>query len=424
MESSDGEARLLFEGGPATAVSASLVTNQMLSVLSIVTGEDDVELFLNGSKYRRTTKNGRLSVYLPPKSYTVRVQKNGMMSPPPQTVELRRGQDSQVEFKIAASKATLAVHYGIVGSEVWVDGNRIGIVGADGEFAAAYIDPGKHIIAVRHERYKPLQSEQVFAAAKSIDLDGTLQTLYGTLRIEIAPGVPEAHLHLRRQDEGQDREIKETSLSLLEGTYTITASAPRYQDATETVRVTGGNTATVTLPMKRIETPAGSKAPVEAAQPAFGLSNWLKLGGWTRDGEAIRRQGGGLCSRAGQPHRGDHSVHHSVAARQTYRVGDGFADAKNYYQFQIDDSNFSRAQVADGKHSKTVRAQHGAKREQYNAFTIKITAKEIVTSIQRGGSWHTLDTWEPPGGPAPGKFGFHIQGRDEIGLTDFKLTQP
>ena len=102
----------------------------------------------------------------------------------------------------------------------------------------------------------------------------------------------------------------------------------------------------------------------------------------------------------------------------------GFSDAKNYYQFQIDDTNFSRAQVTDGKHSKTVKSPPGAKQEQYNAFTIKIGPKGIVTSIQRGGSWQTLDTWAPPDGPAPGKFGFHIQGRDEIGLTDFKLTQP
>jgi hypothetical protein len=32
------------------------------------------------------------------------------------------------------------------------------------------------------------------------------------------------------------------------------------------------------------------------------------------------------------------------------------------------------------------------------------------------------DDWEPSVGMPPGKFGFHIPGRDEIGLTDFRLT--
>ena len=263
LESPAAHASLAFNGGAFTSILASLVTNQNLSVLDILTHEDDVAIFLNNDKYRGTTRQGRVRIYLSPKNYSVRVQKEGFSSPPEKSVELKKGQSSQLDFTLTAARSTLAVHHGVAGSEVRVDGNSIGVVRSDGEFSAAYIEPGKHVISLRHDRYKPLESEQVFVGGKTIDLEGAMHGLFGTLKIEVNP--PTAGVRIRRQGETQDREVKETSLSLPEGTYTLTASAPRFQDATTTAHVIAENTISANLVLKPVGGKAGRQAHADDA---------------------------------------------------------------------------------------------------------------------------------------------------------------
>jgi hypothetical protein len=99
-----------------------------------------------------------------------------------------------------------------------------------------------------------------------------------------------------------------------------------------------------------------------------------------------------------------------------------YRDPKNYDLFQMDDTNFTRTPVVNGKHGKTVKVPHGARRDSYNTFSIRITPKSIVHSILRDQQWVQLDAWEPSEGVAAGKFGFHIPGKDQIALKDFKIT--
>jgi len=425
LDGQGAHARISFDGGPAPALAASLVTNRNLGALIITTSEDGASIFLNGDKYSQPIKNGRVLLYLPPKSYAIRVQKEGFASPPDQTVNLRNGEESQVQFKLLPAKATLAVHHGLTGSEVFLDGNRIGVVGADGEFSVGSLEPGKHSVSLRHERYKPVQADQLFVAGKSIELDGALQSLFGTLKIDLSPPVSDLHLRIKRQGDNQDREVKETTLSLAEGTYTVVASAPRYQDATATVHVSPDGTSVATLAMKAAPVAAAPKPAVAppAAPVSFLLADWFKTGEWTREGQTLRRQGGNFVLVPLELTAA--TIRFTAMSLHGKRLEwiAGYRDAKNYYLFQMDDMNFNRTEVVDGKHSKTAKVPHQAHRDAYNTFTIDITPRGISHSISHDQQSLLLETWEPAAGFPAGKFGFLIEGKDEIGLTEFRLIQ-
>src|SRR5205085_10805132 len=91
--------KIAFDSGPSNRLLASFVTNQNLGVLR-VQADDGAAVYLNGEKYHRTTKSGRLVLYLAPKPYTVRVEKEGFAPAAEQVVRLKNGEESKAEFKL------------------------------------------------------------------------------------------------------------------------------------------------------------------------------------------------------------------------------------------------------------------------------------------------------------------------------------
>ena len=427
LEAPAAHANLTLNAGPVASVVASLLTNQNLSVLDITTNQDGAQIFINDQKYPRTTRNGRIRIYLPPRSYSVRVHKDGLGAPPAQVVKLKKKQESQLTFDMSLSKATLAVHHGVGGSEVRIDGNKIGLVGKDGEFSAAYVAPGTHTVSIRHLGYKPLDSQQVFVAGKTIHLEATLHSTSGTLKIDLSPAAIIARITLRRQGDSQDTEVKESSLNLAEGTYTVSATAPHYQEASVTVRVTAETASTATLILKPVEEKPSPKsaaaAPTAAtAQSIFQLNDWLKVPGWVSEGTSLTHQGGDFVLVPGQFSTAN--IQFRVVLRKGRRIEwvVGFRDRNNYYLFQIDETNFTRTEVSNGWRGKTFKTPHGASREEFNTFGIDVSPKALGHGILRNGKWVLLDNWQPAGGFAAGQFGFHIPNRDQIELSEFRLT--
>jgi eukaryotic-like serine/threonine-protein kinase len=420
MESPAGSARAAFDAGPASGVVAAFMSQQTIGVLNITANEDGVDIYLNGVKTSRTTQRGKARLNLPPKTYVVRVQKDGFITPPEQTAQLPKAEVMKLDFRMVPARATLTIHRGVPGSEVLVDGKNIGIVSANGEFSAGYVEPGRRTVSLNHPRYKNSQTDQTFVAGKTVELDGTLQTLMGTLKIEVTPA--DAHVRIRRQGDTQDQDVHDSSVQVPEGTYSIAATAPRYQDGQATIRVLAGGTAVVPLTLRRVETnvktaPAPS---VEGPRPIFTLEDWLKFG-WTREGTGITHIGGEFVLLPSDLAKA--LVQFTVQLQKGKRIEwvTSYRDEKNYVLFQFDDTNFVRTEVVNGKHVKTVKTAHGARRDVPNTFVIKIAPQFIVHSIQKGQQWKTLDEWQPADGVPPGKFGFHIPGKDQIGLSDFKI---
>ncbi len=406
--------KIAFDSGPSSRLLASFSTDGEVGVLRIV-ADDGATVYLNGEKYRRTTSNGRLLVYLTPKQYTVRVEKEAFATPPEQVATLKLGEETKLEFKLLPARASLSVRNSVPGTEVWLDGARLGAVRPDGSFSSD-VDPGKHVVLLKSEYYKPIQAERLFAVGKPVEVDGKLESAVGILKIEINPPGKGTRLRLRRQG-APDREIAETALSLPEGAYTITASTPQYQDGSVAVQVTANRAVTASLVLKPVE-----KVPerFQERSRTFTMADWEKTGGWTRDGSDLTRRGGDFVL-APAPF-GPGTIMFTVQSRHGKRLEWvlNFRDTKNYCLFQLDDKNFTRSEVVNGKRIDGPKISHGASRKEFIGIGILVTARAIQHRILRAGQWLTLDTWDRPG--TQGSFGFHLPGKDEIALSDFRFT--
>jgi hypothetical protein len=415
--------KIVFEAQPSAALYLSLRTAQNLGVLDVVSNEDEAELYLNGDKYRRATKRGRLIVYLVPRKYTVRMQKDGFAPTAEQTVEVRRGEETRLKFDLLPAKATLAVHRAPPGTEVWVDGARVGTAQADGEFSIGTLDPGKHTVSLRHDRFKPLQSELAFASGKTVELQGTLEAaiLTGTLKIDVTPQV-DVRLRLRREGESQEREVSGGTLNLPEGSYTVTGSAPQYQSASATVRVTANSTATASLVLRRLEAGPPPKAAPTPAGPVFVLDDWMKTPGWVNQGGLLAHHGGEFVLAPPDFPQGTIRFTAVVLKGKRLEWVIGYRDTNNYLFFQVDDKNYTSYEMANGKRAPHLKAGHKLDRKQPMTFSISITPKGVATSALQEDRLVTLDDWNVAAPLLRGKFGFHIPDGDTIGMKSFQMS--
>ena len=57
------------------------------------------------------------------------------------------------------------------------------------------------------------------------------------------------------------------------------------------------------------------------------------------------------------------------------------------------------------------------------AIQVDVSADKLIHRVKNGNDWNVIDSWTEPGRNfTEGKFGFLVQGNDEIGVSDFKFT--
>ena len=84
--------------------------------------------------------------------------------------------------------------------------------------------------------------------------------------------------------------------------------------------------------------------------------------------------------------------------------------------------NFWAGVVEKGKRVERVKAPHKLGNQTAFTFQIEVAPDRLVQKVRAGNEWKVLDTFIEPGRDfTAGKFGFLIQGNDEIAITDFKF---
>ncbi len=411
--------KIVFESQPSPTLYIWLGAWQNLGALFIESNEDRATLYINGEKSTRETKFGRLVLYLAPKKYALRLEKDGFAPTPEQTVDLRRGAESKVTFNLQPAKATLAIHRAPPGTDVLVDSVRVGSTNAQGEFQIATIEPGKHTVALRHDKFKPLQSDQIFAGAKTVDLQGALEAIAGTLTVDVKPAGLEVHLRIRRDGDTQDRDVPAGNLTLSEGRYTLTASAPQYVSTSTSIQVIAGSATVASLVLNKAKVDVPATKP---AAPVFGLADWMKAGGWTQQNHMITHRGGDYVLAPAEIPQG--TVAFTVVSLKGKRVEwvVGYRDDRDYIMYELDDKSLTRYEVYHGNKLTPAKFAHGLDRKEPVSIGISIALNAATVSVLRGGQWASIDKCDALGDLSKGKFGFHIPGSDEIGLQGFRLA--
>ncbi len=361
--------------GPAPMLTAFLKSGVSTGTLIVSTGEDDVRVFVNKDAVRRTQRGQVRIQILGPVS--VRVAKDGFEAPPVQTAEVKKGAETRLDFKLkaAAQFSTLQVIGGTPGAEVLIDQRGLGTVGPDGGFSNGAVAPGDHVIELRRDQYGTHRLQRNFRAGQTV-------TIFGGDAILAANPVP--------------------------------VPAPP--------------------PPKPEPAPAPApvivrKEPAPVAAPKAGtMDDWEDPAAWKLTGGVWLHQGKGFVAYKLPPNGVFTFTVELVKGGNLLRGGKiawclQYIDAKNYSLFEMDNKNFWARVVTNGKTTERTHAQLKDLAKQ-KSFTIQIevTPERAVHKMFSNGDWTTLDSWAEVGRNfSEGKFGFLVQGNEEIGLTDFKF---
>ncbi|HML18580.1 MAG TPA: PEGA domain-containing protein [Bryobacteraceae bacterium] len=408
--------------GPGPMLTAFLKSDLNIGTLIVSTGEDDAHVFVNNKEYRRLTKRGQVRIPAIG-NVSVRVAKPGFQDTPVETAEVKKGAEVRLEFKMTPlpQVSMLQIHGATPGAEVLIDSTSVGAVGADGNFAYNTVAPGDHTIDLQHDQFTPKRIQRSFKAGQAVVLQGAdvvLAAMVTTGTVKLVRTPPDAVVTYRRGDESQTHELKANQLDLPAGSYIFFAKAPGYVDKIERLQVAAGETRTLEVSL------AKEHVAVAAAKNG-GIADFEEAGAWKKDGELWVHRGGGFV-----PYKlGPQGVYTftvellhggNVFKGGRIRWAVQYADAKNYLLYELDKKTFWAEVVEKGKKLERAKTEHGVPNQKAYTVQIEITAEHVVTRIKNGNDWLVLDSFAEPGrNPASGKFGFLIQGNDEIGISDF-----
>ena len=414
-----GEQSFDFQPTPSPTLAVTLTSDRNLGALRIDAGIDDAAIFLNGKRYRRTTRRGGLTLYLYPRVYTVRIEKAGFEAAPEQTAEVTKGGRSRLAFELTPEPqaASLMIAGSAPGAEVLVDGRPAGVIGPDGSLRLSGLEPGPHEVTIRSKTHRPKTLNQTLDSGGSAEIDGALVSILGTLTIEIAPPGVNADVRVRSEPGGAEQSVNGSSLTLPEGDYTVRASAPGYQPYSATVRVEANRSKPVKLQLQEVVAP---RAPTALNL----LSDFADRSGWTQQGVTLVRAGGGLVF---APPENSQGVYRFNVQRRRGRLRwvVGYKGPGRHVLYQLKKSEVERIAVFSGQKAKAVNTPHRLDYDAFVSLQVEVTADAIVHRAYLDEEWIEIDRLEEPeAGFDQGRFAFQLsRSRDQIGLREF-VFQP
>ncbi len=399
--------KLDIDAGAAPSLNAFLESGQALGTLVVVTGQDNTKVFLNGKLQLRSTQNGQLRIAnLELKDYAVRVSKIGFQELPEQTIRIRKGELAKVTFDLqpVPRSASLTVHGGVPGAAVFIDQTAAGTVQSDGTLNVASVNPGDHTVELRKDRFKPRQIKKHFVVGQTVSLaaaDVAMDTAPGELKITFTPA--DAQVTVNKAGETPTKVNSGGTLSLLPGSYTLTAKSADNIARSSTIEVTAGQSRSLDL----------SLAP-------SGMSKWDDPGAWKSEKGSFVHKGGDFVMYTVSPTTGTFLFSAMLTKGHRLQWMLNCVNATNYVLFQMDDNNFYRTVVHDGQKGEETKIAHKNEKKSFRTLQVRVEANEIVHQIKQGDGWIVLDRYTRAGENLNvGRFGFYIPGNDQVALASF-----
>lgn len=402
--------KMVLDTSPAPTLTTYLNSDRDVGTLVVVTNEENARVLIDGKEFRARTKGGQVRVpNLDVKAYSVQVAKDGYQAQAAQRAEIRKGEETRVEFRLVPlpSAASLSIQGALPGTQVILDRNPLGTVPQSGIFSASNLAPGEHTIELQKDQFKSKRLARRFAAGETVQLspaDAALEAALGILHLSLAPA--DTQVTISRAGEAQARPVTETTLNLPEGTYTLTARAANHGSRTETVRLSSGETKNVDLHLTR--------------ETKSGMADFENAASWTQDGNWSVRRGGNLSLYRVTPLSG--RVVFTAALRKGRRLQwvVGSTDDRNYVLYQMDKKFFYRNEVRNGALNELLKTPLKQELKGYATIQIRISPTSVVHETYDGKSWVPLDSWiEVNHNFAAGKFGFFVPGGDEVAVSNF-----
>jgi hypothetical protein len=154
------------------------------------------------------------------------------------------------------------------------------------------------------------------------------------------------------------------------------------------------------------------------------MEGWDQPAAWTQRGSWLARRGGNFVLFGHSPVNGAFTFTSAILRGGRLQWVVNFKDARNHILLQMDDDDYWRKIVAEGRTRELFKTKHGLDRKQgYFTLSIDLAANTLTHKLYKNGAWTVLDSWTANDIDfTAGKFGFYIPGNDEVGLSNFTYT--
>ena len=171
--------RFVLTYTPAPTLTVYVKSDPNAGTVIVMTGQDGVDVYINDKPYRRKTERGQVRIPLKVGEYAIRVHKAGFIDPPPETVTVKKAEESAVEFKLEPTPeiATLEIKGALAGTMVYLDKDLAAAIGNDGNASISNVKPGEHTIELHREQALPKKFERTFRTGDVVVLSGPDVTL-------------------------------------------------------------------------------------------------------------------------------------------------------------------------------------------------------------------------------------------------------
>ena len=394
--------------GAAPALMMFLVSDQDIGTLLIVTGEDNVQVYLNNQLQKRTTQGGQLRISnLALKDYVVRVAKSGFPDVPEQTATIHKGDISRLNFTLKPPQhlPSFVIDGGAAGIAVFFDGAPAGTIPADGKFALATVSPGDHVIELRKVGFTSKTLRKHFVAGATVTVSGAeaaLEPATTQLKITFTPADAVVTI-VKNGDPVPTKVTSGTPLTVAPGNYQLTARVGNFPRSIP-LEVAAGESRTI--------------GPLSLAPG--GMQDFDDAAGWKSNQGWFLHRGGGFVLYKTSPTSGTFVFSAMLEKGHRLQWVFNYTDDHNYALFQMDENYFYRSEVRGGQVTEEAKVPFKTEKKKSRTFQIVVTPNRIVHQIQQGDAWVPLDSWNQSGSNlSSGKFGFYLPGSDEVELSNF-----
>jgi hypothetical protein len=166
----------------APVLTVYVKSDPSTGTVTVLTKVDGANVFINDKPSRRTTDHGQLRIPLKVGGYVIRVHKDGFVDPPSQSVNVKKGEESELAFDLQPLQnlASLEVRDAAPGTAIYVDNTQVGKVGPDGIGTAQHLPNGDHSVQLTLDGAVPKKFQRAFPAGKTVLLAGPDTTLQKT----------------------------------------------------------------------------------------------------------------------------------------------------------------------------------------------------------------------------------------------------
>jgi len=163
----------------APVLTVYVKSDSNTGILTIVTGEDGAEIYIDNVLFRRRTDHGQVRVSIRAGRYPVRVHKDGFVDPPVVWVDVKKAEVTTETFQLLplGNIAGLRIKGAQPGTTTYIDHEFVAAIGPDGAASISNIKPGDHAIELRRELANPKKLQRTFKAGEIITLSGPDVTL-------------------------------------------------------------------------------------------------------------------------------------------------------------------------------------------------------------------------------------------------------